>query len=88
VNRVAGAIEDWQDMCPGRGDAYVVRYSRQLVVEPQTTHRYGRWVFDRVWPQNSVVVVLVGISGNTFHHNKWCIKARQHVERMAVGSKA
>jgi hypothetical protein len=37
-----------------------------LVVNPRkTTQRYERRVFDRVWPQNSVVVVFAGIGGST-----------------------
>jgi hypothetical protein len=30
ADHVVGVIEDWQDTCPGRGDAHVVRYSRQF----------------------------------------------------------
>jgi hypothetical protein len=30
VGRVASAVEDWRDTCLARGDAHVVRYSRQF----------------------------------------------------------
>jgi hypothetical protein len=61
-----------------------------LVVDPRkTTQCYGRRVFDRVWPQNSAVVVSAGIRGDTWHHREGCVKANQlHVECMAVRSKS
>jgi hypothetical protein len=51
--------------------------------------RYGRRVFDRVWPQNSVVAVSAGIRGNTWRHHEGCVEAKQlRVERVAVISKS
>jgi hypothetical protein len=39
-------------------------------------------------PQNSVVAVLEGISGDTWHHSEGWIKVKQlRVERVGVGSK-
>jgi hypothetical protein len=44
--------------------------------------------FAKFGPQNSVATVLVGIGGDTWHHNEGCIEAKQlHVERVAVRSK-
>jgi hypothetical protein len=59
-----------------------------LVVEPRKNHP-ALWVvgFARFGPQNSVVAVLEGIGGDTWHHSEGCVKAKQHrVERVAVGS--
>jgi hypothetical protein len=58
-----------------------------LVVDPRkTTQHYGWRVFDRVWPENSVVAVPRGIRGGTWHHHKRCIKAKQL--RVVVRSKS
>jgi hypothetical protein len=75
-----------QDM----GDAHAVRYSRGLVVDPRkNTHRYIWWVFDRVWPQNLAVAVLVGIRGGTWRHHGGCIEAKQlRAECVAIRSKS
>jgi hypothetical protein len=60
-----------------------------LVTDPQkTTLRYRRWVFDRVWPQKSMVAVLAGTGGSTWRQSKGCIKAKQlRVERVASDKK-
>jgi hypothetical protein len=60
-----------------------------LVDDPRKTAlSCERPVLDLVWPQNSMVVVLEGICGNTWPHNRGCIEAKQlHVEHVAVGSK-
>jgi hypothetical protein len=57
-----------------------------LVVKPRkSTQRYGRRVFNRVWPQNSAVVIPVGIGGDMWHHHEGCVKAKQlRVEHVAV----
>jgi hypothetical protein len=59
-----------------------------LVVEPQKpTQCYRRHIFDRVWPQNLVVVVPVGIICDMWRHHEGCVKAKQlRVERVAVRS--
>jgi hypothetical protein len=46
-----------------------------LVVDPRkTTKRYGRRVFDRIWPQNSAVAIVEGTGGGTWCHNEGCYK--------------
>jgi hypothetical protein len=41
--------------------------------------------FAEFGPQNSVVVVLEGTGGDTWHHNEGCVKAKQLcAKRMAV----
>jgi hypothetical protein len=68
-------------MCSTRGG---------LVVDPQeTTHRYGRQFFDRVWSQNSAMVVSAGIGGGAWRHHGWCIEMKQLcLERVPVRSKS
>jgi hypothetical protein len=74
VDRVAGAVEDSWDTCPGRE----VRTCGGLVVDPRkTTQHYGRRGFNRVCPQNSVVAVPVGIRGDTWRHHEGCVMAKQ-----------
>jgi hypothetical protein len=57
-----------------------------LVVDPRkNTQCYGRQVFDRVWPQNSAMIVSTGIEGGTWHHHEKCVKAKQlHVEHVVT----
>jgi hypothetical protein len=44
--------------------------------------------FAEFGPQNSVVAVLEGTGGDTWHHNEGCVKAKQLcAEHMAVRSK-
>jgi hypothetical protein len=61
-----------------------------LVVDPRkNTQRYGRRVFDRVRPQNSVMAVPTGIRGGTWRHREGCVKVKElRVERVAVRSKS
>jgi hypothetical protein len=75
---------------PDVGDEHVVHYSwRFWWLSLKTTQRYGQRVFDRVWRQNSVVVVPAGIEGSMWRHHKGCIKAKQlRLERVAGRSKS
>ena len=77
-------------MSLGRGDAHACNNHRGFVVKPQkTTQRYGRWVFDRVWPENSAMAVPVGIGGATWRHHEGCVEEKQlRVERVSVSSKS
>jgi hypothetical protein len=61
-----------------------------LVVDPRKpTQRYGRRVYDRVWPQNLVAAVPARIGGDTWCHHNGCVKEKQlRVERVAVRSKS
>jgi hypothetical protein len=64
--------------------------SGDLVVEPRkTTQRYGRWVFDRVGPQNSAAAIPLGTGGGTWRHHGGCVEVKQlPVEWMAIRSKS
>jgi hypothetical protein len=59
-----------------------------LVVEPRkNTLRYGWWVLLNLGLKTQRVV-LEGIGGDTWHHNKGCVKGKQLcVERVTVESK-
>jgi hypothetical protein len=59
-----------------------------LVVWPQNHPTLRMAGFSEFGPQNSAAMVLVGISGGTWHRSEGCIKVNQlRVERVAVGSK-
>jgi hypothetical protein len=53
ADRVTGVVEDWQDMCPGRGGrACGALLTAVLVVEPQNHQAYG---FAEFGTQNSAL---------------------------------
>jgi hypothetical protein len=58
------------------------------VADPRKNNqRYGRRVFDRDRPQNSVVAVPTGIGGGMWRHHGGCVEEKQlRVERVAVRS--
>jgi hypothetical protein len=72
------------------GDTHAVSTRGGLMADPRkNTQRYGRRVFDRVRPQNSVMAVPTGIRGGTWRHREGCVKAKElRVERVAVRSKS
>ena len=73
MDRVAGVVEDWRDTRLIVEDVHEARCSRQV------------WWFG---PQNSVVAVMKGTSGGTWHDRGGCVKAKQlRVKDVAVGSK-
>jgi hypothetical protein len=62
----------------------------RLVVDPQKiTQCYRQRVFDRVWPQNSTVLVPARFGDDMWRHHEGCVKAKQlRVERATVRSKS
>jgi hypothetical protein len=87
VGCVADAVEYWRDTRLVVEDERAMRYSWRVSTSEQPNAMDDG--FAEFGPQNLVAtVVLVGISGDTWHHNEGCVKVKQlHVERMAVRSK-
>ena len=89
VDRVAGVVEDYRDTRLVVEYVHEVRCSRQVWwFGPQNHPALRMPGFAEFGPQNSVVAVMKGTSGGTWHDRRGCVKAKQLcVKDVAVGSK-
>jgi hypothetical protein len=92
ADRVAGAVADWRDMCPGhRGRACGALLTTVWRLSLKTTQHHVWRVSIEFGPKNSVVRFRWESeeARGSWHHREGCIEAKQlRVERVAVWSKS